>query len=365
MARSWRKVALAVFAAVAVASTCAATSHVQAKQASKSPKSAKSEDGDDKKRQDPAEARRAVEAASKLLDSGKAEQAERAMTATLAGGNLPPAIMAKALYVRGIAYRKQGKPAQAISDLTSALWLKGGLTTEDRADALKQRSGAYADAGLTERGEIASSARTSEDSKDDGRQERKGRSVRPSAGSWSAVTTSAEDAAAKKTEAVQGGGNWFKSWFNNWATPGAQANAPQPNASQSNAPAATASIDKPDRPPRQAKTPRISSAWSSTTEVQAARAAPADTARRADRNGKYRVQLGAVRTEREAEALAAKAKRALGDLAAGEPEIDRAVLGNMGAFYRVRVGPYATVRETEAVCAKVKGAGLDCLTVTQ
>jgi cell division septation protein DedD len=361
MARDWRKVALAVFAAAAIVSVCAAASHVQAKQPSKSPKSAKSEDGDDKKRQDPAEARRAVEAASKLLDSGKAEQAERAMTATLAGGNLPPAIMAKALYVRGIAYRKQGKPAQAISDLTSALWLKGGLTAEDRADALKQRSGAYTDAGLTERGEIASAARTSEETKDEGRQERKARGARPPAGSWGAVTTSAGDASANTAEAAQGGGNWFKSWFNNWATPGAQANAP----------AVTASIDKPERPPREAKTPhsseakRISSAWSSATEVHAAPAAPARSSRRGDADGKYRVQLGAVRTQREAEALAAKAKRALGELAAGEPEIDRAVLGNMGSFYRVRVGPYATVRETEAVCAKVKGTGLDCLTVTQ
>ncbi len=57
----------------------------------------------------------------------------------MAGGNLPPAIMARALYMRGVAYRQQSKPAQAISDLTSALWLKGGLAAEDRADALKQR----------------------------------------------------------------------------------------------------------------------------------------------------------------------------------------------------------------------------------
>ena len=48
--------------------------------------------------------------------------------------------MAKALFYRGVAYRQQRKPAQAISDLTSALWLKGGLGGSDRADALQQRT---------------------------------------------------------------------------------------------------------------------------------------------------------------------------------------------------------------------------------
>jgi hypothetical protein len=56
--------------------------------------------------------------------------------------------MAKALYYRGTAYRKQGKPAQAISDLTTAVWLKGGLSDTDRAQAMEQRQLAYSEAGL-------------------------------------------------------------------------------------------------------------------------------------------------------------------------------------------------------------------------
>ena len=93
-----------------------------------------------KKRQDPAEAQRAIEAALKLLEAGKAEPAAQALSAVLAGGNLPPAIMAKALFYRGVAYRQQKMPAQAIADLTSALWLKGGLGGNDRADAMRQRT---------------------------------------------------------------------------------------------------------------------------------------------------------------------------------------------------------------------------------
>ena len=180
MTRDWRKVALAVLAAVALAAVCAIGSRVEAQQTAKAAKApaksptpeAKKDDAEDgeeepakapvaakKKKQDPVEAQRAVDAAAKLLQGGKAEQAAQALTATLAGGNLPPAIMARALYMRGVAYRQQSKPAQAISDLTSALWLKGGLTAEDRQDALKQRSGAYADAGLTESGEVAATRR--------------------------------------------------------------------------------------------------------------------------------------------------------------------------------------------------------------
>src|SRR5262245_49075499 len=58
-----------------------------------------------KKKQDPVEAQRAIEAATKLLKAGKADQAVQSLSATLGGGNLPPAVMAKALYVRGLAYR--------------------------------------------------------------------------------------------------------------------------------------------------------------------------------------------------------------------------------------------------------------------
>jgi cell division protein FtsN len=74
------------------------------------------------------------------------------------------------------------------------------------------------------------------------------------------------------------------------------------------------------------------------------------------------VQLGAVRTEAEARALAAKAGR-VAALAGRESGVDRAVLGNMGTFYRVRFGPFASAQETQAVCAKLQGSGFDCMPV--
>ena len=151
--------AVAALAAIAVAAIEPASGQAQAPAktpAKKKPAKAEPADGDEKgapqkaKKQDPVEAQRAIEAAHKLLEAGKAEQASQALAAVIEGGNLPPAIMAKALLYRGIAFRQQKLTAQAIADFTSALWLKGGLGEGDRNDALRQRASAYQEAGLAD-----------------------------------------------------------------------------------------------------------------------------------------------------------------------------------------------------------------------
>ena len=103
-------------------------------------------DGAPKK--DPAAAERSYAAGTKAYEAGNLNEAVQQLSAALANGGLPNPQMAKALYYRGTAYRKQGKPAQAISDLTTAVWLKGGLSDSDRAQAMEQRQLAYSEAGL-------------------------------------------------------------------------------------------------------------------------------------------------------------------------------------------------------------------------
>ncbi len=368
MARDWRRVALAVVAAAALAGQSAPSLDAQSAKRSansapateaKAPPADAADDADaktpaKKKRQDPVEAQRVIDAAGKLLQAGKADQAIQSLSATLNAGNLPPPIMAKALYTRGVAYRQKSQPAQALSDLTSALWLKGGLNEADRADALKQRSGAYADAGLTEGGEaVAASVPAAKE-----------RPSSPAKG-WSTETSAPASSS----------GGWLENLFGASAAP---SNAAPPKTAP---PTETASIQKADPPSAPAERPasrvRVSKAWSNATEVHADRAAPspAAAAPRAPASdpspaptaaGKYRVQLATVRSQSEARALAAKAKQQHASvLAAREPEIDQAVLGNMGSFYRVRFGPYATLQETQAVCARLKGSGFDCMSVTQ
>ena len=247
MARDWRKVALAVLTAAALASVCVARlarrspADRQGRQGARKIVRTPSERQDDdeeeqakapakKKRQDPVEAQRAIEDADKLLQGGKAEQAHQTLTVTLAGGNLPPAIMAKALYIRGMAYRQQSKPAQAISDLTSALWLKGGLTEEDRADCAEAARRRLRRCRSHRKRRDCRRRRASDE----------GSQRTASAKSWGVVTTPTDNSASNTTQTAEGGGNWFKNWFNS-AAPSAQANS---------APPVTASIDKTEAPPQ-------------------------------------------------------------------------------------------------------------------
>jgi hypothetical protein len=321
MAREGRRVVLAALAAAALGAACVLTANAQSnKEDSKAPA---------KKKQDPVEAQRAIDAAAKLLQAGKADPAVQSLTATLSGGNLPPAVMAKALYMRGLGYRQQKKPAHALSDLTSALWLKGGLGGDERADAIKQRTAAYSDAGLTERGEVVVGA----------------------------IPESPPPASAKKS-----GGGWLGNIFG----------SPDSPAPPTNRPKVAAAIEKAEAPAAP-KAPKPLGGWGSNTQVQVDREAlaapatvqpPKSEAPPAGEEGRFRVQLAAVRTEAEAMALAAKAKREhAAVLAASAPQIEKAVLGNMGSFYRVRFGPFATEQETQAVCAKLKSSGFDCLPV--
>jgi len=390
MAPDWRSLALAALTAAALALTGvvgaqAQTSAKTAKAAKvapkEAPKAAEPADDDEPeelkpetkpkaKKQDPAEAQRAIEGALKLLENGKADQAVQTLTSTISGGNLPPATMAKALLYRGMAYRQQQRPAQAISDISGALWLKGGLSPTDRTNALQQRAAAYQEAGLTEKGEPLAAARPSTSSATQAKE-------RPAATSsfWGTSTAGTETASSSQTsQSSSGWGNWFGGG-------GSSSQSTQVQPKQEVAPFATSVKAAPE-----AKSSSTSS-WSSGTEV---RSAPAQTQTetqsqiqaqrtetRAQRmetaaitsarpEGRFSVQVAMARSQDEAMAIAAKIKRGYAAaLASREPEIDETVVGNMGTFYRVRVGPFATQNEGQAACARLKGSGLDCLVVTQ
>jgi cell division septation protein DedD len=359
MTADWRRLALAAMAATAMSFACLCPADAQtaadpqaapAKGASKAKKAAAA------KKQNPDDAQEMLDTAFKLLEEGKSEKAEEILTTLLKGGKLPPALLAKGFLYRGIAYRQQKKSTQAIADLTSALWVKGGLAEAERKDALRQRSSAYQEAGLSDGGgDPVAAAMPS--------------NARPVATRTASASGLAEDGSAASPPKQGGGWNPFAGWFG-----GSSSSSPSP-PQESGPSGPTASIE-PATPGRPA-----SSGWSSSTEVRggssgsiSTAAAPqssvqpaAETRVAAVRpDGKFRVQVGMMRTEAEAQALAARLKRDhAAVLAAREPEIDQAVVGNMGSFYRVRVGPYANAGEGQAACAKLRGPGIDCMVVSQ
>jgi len=85
------------------------------------------------------------------LAAGKYDNAVRQLSSTIDADNAAPTEAARALYLRGIAYRKLGQPARAISDLGAAIFL--GLPDEDRVKALVNRGLAFQAAGLSSQGD--------------------------------------------------------------------------------------------------------------------------------------------------------------------------------------------------------------------
>ncbi len=84
----------------------------------------------------------------KAFQAGKHDQAVSSLSTAINGG-LDAKLMARALYTRGLAYRKSGKSALAIADLSNALWLKAGLSDAELEAARQARTSAYAEAGLS------------------------------------------------------------------------------------------------------------------------------------------------------------------------------------------------------------------------
>jgi len=346
MARDWLRLVLAAAVALAVAEPLCAFAPALAQTAKPAKTTAKKsaepeadEQGQPKKKkQDPAEAQKTIDAAQKLIEGGKADAAVSSLTAVLNGGNLPPGLMSRALLYRGAANRQLQKPALAIQDLTQALWIKGGLTESDRSEALRQRSAAYADAGVGDT-VTASAPRAERVASSDG------------------VTTGA-NRPQQEPQSASSGWNVFGNLFGGSTS----SNPPPVPPSQPKAAAAP--------PPAKASV----SGWSSSTEVRPtsvamapppASSTPQPAAAPARFEGKFRVQLGLVRSESEAEAIATKVGGELAQVfETRRASIDQTVVGNMGTMYRVRVGPYATAQDGQAVCERLKGTRLDCL-VTQ
>ncbi|MFA5958425.1 SPOR domain-containing protein [Hyphomicrobium sp.] len=103
----------------------------------------------------------AADAAKKAYDSGLKDFAAGRYPSSIAqlstavkSGALTSSEMAKALMTRGLAYKKDNKPGQSISDLTGAIWLKNGLSPNDQKSAIAERAEAYRMAGLQDTGSM-------------------------------------------------------------------------------------------------------------------------------------------------------------------------------------------------------------------
>lgn len=83
------------------------------------------------------------------LAKGQYQAAARNFSKAMRAGDLSNIQVARALYQRGIAYEKTGRPAQAIADITNALFIEG-LPGGDRAKAYLSRGRAYEAVGMSD-----------------------------------------------------------------------------------------------------------------------------------------------------------------------------------------------------------------------
>ena len=301
---------------------------------------------------DPAAAMAAYSSGVKAYQAGKFDAAVASMNAAVQGGGLPSNLLAKALYYRGAAFQQQGKPGQAISDLTSALWLKGGLDEAERAEATKYRASAYRDAGLGESGQAP--AGSSAGAADAGGLNTG--SIGPAPGPQ--LSAFPPEGPTEPASGL-GIGNLFGNLFGG-SKPGQVAAAPaQPPAVAPPAPPAPAGAQAAGGEPEVLPWAKSSAATSAPAPAKPAGKPVALAASK--KAGAYRIQVAAVKSRDEASAIISKVQALGGAVAAAGTTVDEATFGSMGTFYRVRLGPFANAAATKAPCSALKASGLDCL----
>ncbi len=351
--------ALAVPASGVVAQSAPATVQNAAPEGAKKPAPAKKKvaapAGEAKQaaadKPDPAAIQKSLEAAQKSLDGGKFDLAVGQANTIMGQKGLEARAMARALVIRGVGFKKQGKPAQAMSDLQSALHLKNGLNDSERAAANQALAESYREAGLSVPAAIAAPTRT----------------AAPVA--TNVQTASTARAPEPKPPSSAPGGNFFSSLFGGGGSP-----APVPPKPQVAASVPVAAPPAPvvsEAPPVKAasKTPPARA-----TVAQAAQAAVPTSAPTAPQpvvaapgaGGRFRLLLEGARSRQEAQSVLERVKKEHPSEIAGRGfEIEETAFGNMGTFYRVRIGPYGDGKEPAALCATLRSKGIDCRVPTQ
>ena len=138
-----------------------------------------------------------LRAGQDALANGKYQAAAGHFGKALRSNELSDAQVARALYLRGTAYQQGGRPAQAIADITSALYIPG-LSSADRAKAYLSRGKAYEAVGM---GSLAKSdiARARNGGVSERQVARSSAAPQSSGGNVPAFATSVEPSGARST----------------------------------------------------------------------------------------------------------------------------------------------------------------------
>jgi len=110
-------------------------------------------------------AQRSLEAGIGSYRDGALEVAVEAFSDALQQGDLTAQQTAQAFYYRGLSYRELGRPGQGITDLSAAIAVKNGLTKAQLKDAIRNRTGAYQEAGIAGKESVVTVAPNQEEAR--------------------------------------------------------------------------------------------------------------------------------------------------------------------------------------------------------
>jgi cell division septation protein DedD len=225
-------------------------------------------------------------------------------------GTLSSDQVARALFYRGLAYRKQGMPGRALSDLTRALQQPDGLSAAERSDAEENRIAASQEAGL------------------------------PSVESV-VVPRVARDSVQESVAPLP-------------------ISAPVPVESKLTVTGSVAPL---------VETQPIGSSWSDTAQVTMAELPPPTPVATvpvaeapAGPPKDFHLQIATVGSRSEAFALSVRLTSQYGSEFGRRRLVVSEMQGeNQARAYRVRLGPYANAEEPQRVCDSLHAGGYECL----
>jgi hypothetical protein len=360
-----------------------------------------------------------LKSGSASLAAGKYDAAVRQLSATINSDSASPGDAAKALYLRGIAYRKMGEPARAVADLGAAIWL--GLPEADHVKALVNRGLAFQAAGLSKEGEEAlAAARKLGGNRTVDELVAEGGGTPAAAASIAAFTTEVQpgdqsassrarpepvprsepetpptrtanaspdawstSVANESAQSSSSGGNRLTRWFGS-LTDSSESEPSTPEPAPAAAPTPAKPVAQPPKPPPAPSAAAASSSWSTTTDTQVAAASPSSgESKRSWRlfgrsgetdpvaqpappqaaSGAFSQQLATSNSEAEAKALWKKVAQTQ-SLTGVQPQIEKVEIGNFGTFYALRIGPFPDKTESLKVCNALKRSGIDCSVAT-
>jgi tetratricopeptide (TPR) repeat protein len=337
--------------------------------------------------------------------TGDFKSAADSLSAALQG-TLTSSQTASALLYRGLAYRKQGMPGRALSDLTRALQQANGLSEAERADAEENRTLASQEAGLgstesvaapvvplvtaepprkpaapvivstavpapaesnwIETGSITTTVAPPAPKPAPAPPVTVGKAVpAPAVTNWiktGSITTAAAPPAPKPEPATASWGDKVQVSMAPLPTAPPVPDAPLPQTSVAIAPAQPAPAPAATAPVTTAAvTPEPAPTAATLAPPVAATPAPA-VAETPAAPQDFHLQIATLPSRSEAFALSVRLTSQYGgEFGRRKLQVSETQAENQEKAYRVRLGPYGNADEPQRVCTSLRAAGYECL----